>query len=83
MKLFNNNNLILPISNKVQFENGFSVSEQRGKRDLVWGLVVEGEHKSSTVLYPMYAADSIQLTLDQNAQTYHIVKTEDIIMSKD
>lgn len=87
MNMYNGNLLIKPRDNSVQLGNGLTVSEQRGKRDLIWGTVIDcqdfgKEHpcKGAEILYPLYAADSVQLTINNETSTYHIVKLEDIIM---
>lgn len=82
IQMHNNNNLILPASNEVKFGNGLAVSEQRGKRDLVWGFVLEGNHKGETVLYPMYAADIIPFEVQGETRPCHIIKDDDIVMSR-
>jgi hypothetical protein len=83
IKMNENNNLVRPKTNEVTLGNGLQVSEQRGKKDLIWGRVVAGEDKflGKDILYPLYAADAVTLNITGEALSYHVVKSPDIILS--
>lgn len=76
--MYNGNNLVIPASNNIELGNGIKVSEQRGKKDMMWGTVLEGNFKHKEILYPVYAADDMCI----NGRTCHIVNDKDIVMSK-
>lgn len=81
IQMHNSNNLILPATNHIELGNGLTVAEQRGKKDMMWGVCIEGYFKGQQVLYPVYAADPIVGTFSDKEGTFHIVKSEDVVMT--
>lgn len=85
IEMLNNNLLIVPKTNKINLGNGLEVSEQRGKKDLMWGICIAGDAKvlGAEVLYPVYAADQIKGEFaGYGPGLYSIIKTQDVIMIK-
>lgn len=83
IKMHNGNNLVQPASSEITLNNGIKMQEQRGKKDMMLGKVIVGNQAGKEILYPLYAADIVTMQLENNTGTYHIVKDDDIIMSKE
>ena len=62
--------------------NGLTITETRGRRDIVSGYISMSENPElpcgSRVWFPLYAATIVLL----EGQPYHIIKTDDLIMIK-
>lgn len=80
IQMYNNNILIRPLHEKVTLENGVSYEQQRSKKDLIWGEIINpAEEGKRKVLYPLYAGNEV--TIDNTL--YHAIKVDDLILSKD
>jgi co-chaperonin GroES (HSP10) len=81
--MHNKNILVTLRENRKVLQNGISVQDTRGRKDIIEGTV-ECSHPSlklptrAIVWFPMYAGLPIQL----NGKQYLIVNYEDVIMSE-
>jgi co-chaperonin GroES (HSP10) len=79
MKMLNDNLLVELVNETTILGNGLAVKETRGKRDIVYGTIVEcecGLEKGMKVWFPLYAANPITI----NGKSLLIVALDDIIM---
>ena len=83
MQMFNNFILLKLEAEETQLNNGLSVKETRGKRDIVCGKVIKAiDHETfplaggDKVLFPLYAANSLTI----EGEEYVVVSFEDIIL---
>jgi co-chaperonin GroES (HSP10) len=60
--------------------NGLTITETRGRRDIVTGTIAMSENSDlpcgSRVWFPLYAATIVLI----NGEPYHIVKCDDLMM---
>ena len=79
------NNFIAVIldDDKKTLNNGLTITETRGRRDIVSGLISMSDNQhlryGARVWFPLYAATIVMI----EGQPYHIVKSDDLVMVKE
>ena len=89
-RALNKNIIVSLLEQDVAFNNGIHVQEDRGKKDIVAGLVELSDRSirlpaRAMVWFPMYAATKLKLPITTDhgtiaTNTYYYVNIEDIIL---
>ena len=76
IKVTKGNVLIEPTTQATNLGNGLQINnETQSRKDVVTGIVIEGEYKDAVVYFPLYAASP----LTYNGINYLILNEQDIL----
>ena len=76
IKVTKGNVLIEPTTQATNLGNGLQINnETQSRKDVVTGIVVDGEYKDAVVYFPLYAASP----LTYNGINYLILNEQDIL----
>ena len=76
IKVTKGNVLIEPTTQATNLGNGLQINnETQSRKDVVTGIVIDGEYKDAVVYFPLYAASP----LTYNGINYLILNEQDIL----
>ena len=76
IKVTKGNVLIEPTTQATNLGNGLQINnETQSRKDVVTGIVIDGEYKDAVVYFPLYAASP----LTYNGVNYLILNEQDIL----
>lgn len=80
IKVTKGNILVKPIVGATELGNGLQINnETQSRKDIVTGLVIDGEYKDTVVYFPLYAAS----TLMYEGENYLVLNVQDILAIDD